>query len=65
MIIDCGTCHMAETNACSDCIVSALVDEDGILELAEAERVAIYSMSRVGLVSPIRLVSDDSADTGT
>jgi hypothetical protein len=64
MIIDCNTCDMRETNACNDCVVSVLVGENGILELAEAEHEAIDSMSRVGLVSPIRLVADNS-DTAT
>lgn len=57
MIIDCGTCDMRLTHTCNDCIVSVLVGENGILELAEDERDAIDSMSRVGLVSPIRLVT--------
>jgi hypothetical protein len=56
VIIDCQTCDMRETNACDDCVVSALVGDDGILELIDAEQSAIESMSRVGLVSPIRLV---------
>ncbi len=57
MIIDCHTCDMRDTNACSDCVVSALVGDKGILELVEAERIAIETMSRVGLVAPIRLTS--------
>ena len=57
VIIDCQTCDMRETNACDDCVVSALVGEDGILELVDAEQTALESMSRVGLVSPIRLVN--------
>lgn len=67
MIIDCGTCDMRETRACDDCVVSVLVDENGILELADAERAAIDSMSRVGLVAPIRLVvsNDESAASGS
>lgn len=56
MIIDCGTCDMRETSTCDDCVVSALVGDNGILELIDSERDAIASMSRVGLVSPIRLV---------
>jgi hypothetical protein len=60
MIIDCNTCDMRETSACNDCVVSVLVGENGILELADAEQEAIDSMSRVGLVSPIRLVVNDS-----
>jgi hypothetical protein len=59
MIIDCNTCDMRETSTCNDCVVSVLVGENGILELAEAEQAAIDSMSRVGLVSPIRLVVND------
>ena len=59
MIIDCNTCDMRETSACDDCVVSVLVGDNGILELAEAEQAAIDSMSRVGLVSPIRLVIND------
>jgi hypothetical protein len=58
MIIDCHTCDMRSTHACDDCVVSVLVGDDGILELVEAEQAAIESMSRVGLVSPIRLVTD-------
>lgn len=61
MIIDCGTCDMRHTRTCDDCIVSVLVGANGILELAEAEREAIESMSRVGLVSPIRLVVERGA----
>ncbi len=56
MIIDCGTCVAQHTNACDDCIVSALVGPAGIIELANEERAAIDAMSSVGLVSPIRLV---------
>jgi hypothetical protein len=59
MIIDCNTCDMRETIACSDCVVSVLVGDNGILQLAEAEQAAIDSMSSVGLVSPIRLVVND------
>ena len=55
MIIDCHECEMQDTSACQDCVVSVLVGEDGILELLEAERAAIETMSNVGLVSPIRL----------
>ncbi len=47
---------MRETNACDDCVVSALVADNGILELVEAEQAALESMSRVGLIAPIRLV---------
>lgn len=62
MIIDCQMCDMRETNACDDCVVSALVGVDGILELAEAEQSAIESMSRVGLVAPIRLIVNETGN---
>jgi hypothetical protein len=47
---------MAETDACTDCVVGALVGHNGILELADTERYAIEALSSVGLISPIRLV---------
>ena len=56
MIIDCDRCVMLETDACKDCVVGALVGHNGILELADTERHAIEALSRVGLISPIRLV---------
>lgn len=55
MIIDCDTCDMRSTRACGDCIVTALLGDHGILELADEEKTAIDELSRVGLVSPIRL----------
>lgn len=59
MIIDCDRCTMFETDACKDCVVEALVGRNGILELADTERHAIEALSRVGLISPIRLVEYD------
>ena len=56
MIIDCDTCDMQHTRTCDDCIVTALLGEDGILELADEEKTAIDELSRVGLIAPIRLV---------
>ena len=58
MIIDCERCTMHETEACSDCVVSALVGSTGILALADQEKKAIDEMSRVGLIPPIRLVDE-------
>lgn len=55
MIIDCGCCSAQDTDACDDCIVTALCVPGGILELAEEERTAIDAMSSVGLIAPIRL----------
>ncbi len=58
MIIDCDECSMKHTSACDDCVVHALVGDVGILTLAEEERRAIDAMSRVGLISPIRLTPE-------
>jgi len=59
MIIDCDTCLVAETDACTDCIVTALCAPGAVLELGSDERAAIDAMGEIGLVSPIRLVADD------
>ncbi len=58
MIIDCGRCAMAGTDACEDCVVTALVGEGGLFALVEEEQRAIEAMSKVGLVPPIRLVEN-------
>ena len=60
MIIDCDTCDMRHTRTCDDCIVTALLGEHGILNLAEEEMTAIEELSRVGLVSPIRLRTSET-----
>lgn len=65
MIIDCGTCDMRGTRVCDDCVVSALVEDNGILDLAEAEQAAIDSMSKIGLVPPIRLVPNNQASSAS
>jgi len=57
MIIDCDTCDMQHTKTCDDCVVTALLGKDGILELAVDERTAIDELSKVGLIAPIRLVT--------
>lgn len=68
MIIDCECCSEQNTDACDDCIVTALCVPGGILELAEEERTAIEAMSGVGLISPIRLaprlIEGDHRSTG-
>lgn len=64
MIIDCDTCDMQHTRTCDDCVVTALLGDDHILELAEAEKAAIDELSKVGLVAPIRLVTKHVARGG-
>lgn len=60
MIIDCDMCDMQATRACDDCIVTALLGDNGVLELAEDEQSAISELSKVGLVAPLRLQPRDS-----
>jgi len=57
MIIDCDTCVMDGTAACSDCIVPALLSATaGPTRIGDDEEVALRNLSEVGLVAPIRLV---------
>ena len=61
MIIDCADCRMQHSDACDDCVVTALMGPGGVLELADEERRAIDAMSNIGLVSPIRLAPKRAA----
>lgn len=54
--IDCGTCAVAGTGVCDDCLVTALLDEPGLLRLAAEEREALSNLAEAGLVAPLRLV---------
>ena len=65
MIIDCDTCTAVGTEACNDCIVTALSAPGAVLELSPDERAAIDTMSAVGLVSPIRLVTSEERQRRT
>ena len=64
MIIDCASCAMQHTQACDDCIVTALID-GGPLTLDAGESAALEHLADAGLVAPIRLVPlvrpDDAA----
>ena len=60
MIIDCADCRMQHTEACDDCVVTALMGPGGVLELADADRLGfIYdvghaqAMDRLGFFSHI------------
>ncbi len=60
MVIDCTTC-VARDIACGDCVVSMLLGGppgrvDAPFDLDDAERVALGSLARAGLVPPLRLV---------
>ena len=57
MIIDCGTCKMAEL-ACGDCVVSVLLGPvGGAITLDSEHEQALLALADSGLVPPLRLVS--------
>ena len=60
MIIDCDTCVMDGTSACTDCIVPVLLaGTAGRLEVDDEEKLALHNLSEAGLVAPLRLVPRD------
>ena len=57
MLVDCDECVMQHTDACSDCVVSAILQiQPGPLDLEEPEVTALESMAELGLVPNLRLV---------
>ena len=66
MIIDCDSCAMQDTAACSDCVVGVLLSADSQVEFADDEVTALGHLAEAGLVAPIRLVSrSPDSDTAT
>ncbi len=60
MLIDCDACVMQHTDACDDCIVTAILGtDDGVVELGDAEAFALRNLADAGVVSPLRLVRRD------
>ncbi len=63
MVIDCGSCEMAEI-ACSDCVVSVLLGVPGVTpEVDDAHVAAIDVLASSGMVPPLQLVH--GGDRGT
>lgn len=58
MLIDCNQCAMQHTNACNDCVVTALF-EIGPVELDEREMTALENLADQGLVPKLRLIPTD------
>lgn len=57
MLVDCDQCVMQHTHACSDCVVTAILQiQPGPLDLEEPEVTALESMAEIGLVPNLRLV---------
>jgi hypothetical protein len=61
MLIDCDSCLMDRTDACSDCVVSVLLT-DGPVELDAAEEQALGALADAGLVPRLRLITNDEGD---
>ena len=62
MLIDCDQCVMQHTDACDDCIVTALfAPSGGVIDVSEVEVTALRNLADGGIVAPLRLVlrSDD------
>jgi len=56
LTIDCDSCDMQGTNACSDCVVTFICDRssDDALIFDVAEERALRQLGRSGLVPPLR-----------
>ena len=62
LLIDCGTCVMRQTDACADCVVTFLYDEERelpetgplavVLDLSEVR--ALRALGEAGLVPTLR-----------
>lgn len=65
MLIDCDTCSVRGA-ACRDCVVTVILSNPALpVELDEAEKYAVDTLASVGLVPPLRLLSDSSSkDSG-
>ena len=58
MIIDCGSCVVAQI-ACGDCVVSVMLGAPegfGAAEVPESHLAAVEALAAGGLVPPLRLV---------
>jgi hypothetical protein len=55
MLISCDDCRMQGTDACSDCVVTYILDKpDGAVVFDAAQERAIREMSRAGLLPDVR-----------
>lgn len=60
--IDCGTCIMRDTDACSGCVVTFILDRpDGAIVFDADEERAIRAMSAAGLLPISRYRRDVAA----
>lgn len=55
LVLDCDLCSMKDTDACSDCVVSYILDRsEGAVVIDVAEERALRSLGGAGLVPGIR-----------
>ena len=56
LVIDCDTCVMRRTEACADCLVTFLCDDDdrGAIVIDAAEARAVTLLTRAGLAPALR-----------
>lgn len=57
LLIDCDQCVMQHTNACDDCLVTALLAPGGrVIDVNDVEVAALRNLADGGIVAPLRLV---------
>jgi hypothetical protein len=55
MIIDCSKCEFFETEACNDCLVTAILHpKDEPLDIEEEEQSAIATLQQAGLAPVLK-----------
>jgi len=66
MLISCDDCRMQGTEACTDCVVSYIVDRpEGAVVFDAAEERALREMNKAGLLPEVRWEArPDRVDTG-
>jgi hypothetical protein len=66
MLISCDDCRMQGTDACTDCVVSYIVERpEGAVVFDAAEERAIREMSRAGLLPDVLWQARTEEETGT
>lgn len=59
MLIDCDSC-VVRGLACDDCVVPALLETSGPVEVDEGEQRALRALADGGVIPPLRLRADDA-----
>lgn len=60
MLIDCDACEVRGA-ACTDCVVTALLEGPPVLEVDDDEQAALQALADGGLIPPLRLVPREAA----